>query len=183
MMDPATAFQLTCGVIQLIGFGIKTAKACHEIHKSKNALTLEYENLDRETRLLRTTSTSIIDRLNALPRVHLNPEQGHLLQIAENCSQHAQTLLREIDRLKLMGVHHKRNAPVQWTKSMFRKGKIQDVQAQLAKYQKLLDTQMLSSLWYVSTSPRRLSLRDLTGGHKPRPRYAQRGTAEIATAD
>lgn len=44
-MDPATAFQLACGTIQLIEFGIRTTKDLREIWKSTQSLTAEYERL------------------------------------------------------------------------------------------------------------------------------------------
>ena len=62
-MDPGTAFQLVCGAIQLIDFGISTAKAFHDIYKSKDALASENDRLDQETQKLRAASTQITARL------------------------------------------------------------------------------------------------------------------------
>ena len=146
-MDPATAFSVACGVIQLIDFGIKTTKAFHEIYGSKNSLTAANEKLDHETQLLDTTSQSVTSRLESLANSQLTPDQIHLKTIAEECKRHCQDLLERLDKLKLKGVHRKRDVPVQWFRLVRHKGDIERIQDQLMRCQKLLDTQMLVSLW------------------------------------
>ena len=51
-MDPATIFQVVCGAIQLIQLGINAAKAFNEIYNSKDALTADSAQLDRDTEAL-----------------------------------------------------------------------------------------------------------------------------------
>ncbi|KAI9686096.1 MAG: hypothetical protein M1822_004080 [Bathelium mastoideum] len=145
-MDPATAFQLACGALQLVDFGIKTVKAFREIYQNKDALTLENEKLDHNTQLLHATTLGITNHLRSLANVQLTPEKLHLQQVTEECTHRAQVLLDELGKLKLAGPRRKRDVFGQWTKTTRSRGKIDGMQTQLMRCQKLLDTQMLVNI-------------------------------------
>ena len=146
-MDPATIFQFVCGALQLIEFGLGTARAFHEISESKDALTLENTRLDHETKLLHTASSQISLRLQGLGSAHLTPEQAHLQQLALKCQQVAQNLLDRLDKVKVVGNRSKRKIPVQWVRLKLEKEKIDKDEAELRRCRELLDTQMLVTLW------------------------------------
>ena len=148
-MDPATAFQLVCGALQLVEFGVGTAKAFHDIYKSKEALTSENERLDQQTQLLRTVSSQISSRLHGFTQTQPTPEKTQLLDLARRCNQAAKNLLERLNKLKVTGPRSKRKVPVQWAKLLLEKGKIEKDQVQLERCRELLDTQMLVNVWYV----------------------------------
>ncbi|KAI9652360.1 MAG: hypothetical protein M1831_006838 [Alyxoria varia] len=145
-MDPATAFQVACGVLQLIEFGVDTAKLFQQIYTSKSSLTAETQRIDYETQLLKTTSASVTFRLKSVSKTQLNPKQAHLCQIAEECDDLAQRLLSTLDSLKQTGPQRRRDVPAQWWKFRREKGKIEDIRVQLERRQELLNTQMLAKL-------------------------------------
>ena len=124
-MDPATAFQVFCGAIQLIQFGIGTTKAFQDIYRSKNALTSEYNQLSHEMTSLRTTSSQISSRLQRLNQAPLTREQAHLHDVAKDCDRLAGDLLKRLDGLKLTGHQRHRDVPLQWLKLMREKGRIE----------------------------------------------------------
>ena len=115
-MDPATAFQLVCGALQLIEFGVGTAKAFHDIYKSKDALTSENERLGQLAELLRTASSQISSRLQSLAGAQPTQEKRQLRDIAERCERSAKNLLKRLDKLKVTGTLSKRKVPVQWAR-------------------------------------------------------------------
>ncbi|KAL9110593.1 MAG: hypothetical protein Q9227_004951 [Pyrenula ochraceoflavens] len=145
-MDPVTAFSLACGVVQLIDFGIKTTKTFHDIYKSKNAQTLEHQQLEREMQMLDASLASVTSRLDTKAQDALTPDQARLQRLAAECKGYARTLLGEINELKLTSPVRKRDVPSLWLKVMRRKSKIDAVQPQLVRCRGLLDTQMLVNL-------------------------------------
>ena len=149
-MDPATTFQVVCGAIQLIELGIGAAKAFHEIYTSKDALTADNARLDRDTEALRIASSQISSQLQVVVSARLSTEHLQLQEVARRCDQAAQDLIRRLDKLKTSGPRSKRRVPLQWVKLLREKGKIQEDREELQRCRKLLDTQMLVTLWYLS---------------------------------
>ena len=149
-MDPATAFQLVCGAMQLLQFGFDTVKAFHDIAKSPEALTSDFVHLEYETNALGASCAQISKRLSMLSQAQLSPEQAHLKSVAQDCEQTAVTLKAQIDKLKLTGPHSKLKLPIQWARLMLEKERIKRIQAQLQRCQQRLDTQMHVDLWCVS---------------------------------
>ena len=145
-MDPATAFQLVCGALQLIEFGVSTAGALRDISKSSNALTPGIEQLDRDAQKLREASRQIASPLQNVAQFPLTHEQTQLRQVAEDCNQSAIELVKQLDEL---GAGHlpKHKVLGQWWKILRKKGKIAELQARLERGRVLLDTQMLVTLW------------------------------------
>ena len=91
---------------------------------------------------------------------HLTDLHGNLGPIAQDasvelqdlcskCSNTAQQLCTEVQKLKVNGPHRKREAVVKTVKAMWKKGAIEDLQKQLDGYQKLLDSNILVDLRFV----------------------------------
>ena len=146
-MDPATAFQLVCGALQLIQFGVDSVKACYEIYQSENAFTSENSQLDMATQKLRTSSSQVSDPLRDSQQVQLQPtpEQRELRRATELCNQKASDLLKRLDSLKPTGgvPLPKYKIPMQLAKLKLNKRKIEKDQAQLQQCKELFNTQML----------------------------------------
>lgn len=64
-MDPATAFQLACGAIQLVDLGLKATRTCREIHKNGSSLTTKNEQIEHEARQLKKILSELSSKLAA----------------------------------------------------------------------------------------------------------------------
>ena len=153
-MDPATNFQIVCGALQLIQFGIDSAKTCREIYQSGNALPVETGELDILTQRLRTSSSQVSSRLKQAQvqsQSQLSPGQQELCRAADLCYAQAGKLLKRLDSLKINGQPPlpKRRIAKQWAKWTLNKGKIEDDSTRLRQYQELFNTKMLVSIRYL----------------------------------
>ena len=148
-MDPVTALTVLCNVLQLIELGAKSAKAFHEICKSKEALTLENERLDQQTKLLSTISSQLSTRLQNVAQDRLTPEKEQLRDLAGECDQSARNLLKRLEKLKVTGPRSKREDLKRWWKSRQEEGKIDEDVKQLEQCRERMDKQMLVNLWYI----------------------------------
>lgn len=158
-MDPATAFSVVCGVVQLIEFGLFTASKFREIYKSSSALTAEADGLHSETSRLDRATSSLATRLSNIATVDsLTHDQKRLRQIALECNKLSQHLLSRLDKLKISGPLRKRDVPAQWMKIMRERDNIDKTQGQLNRMKDVLDTQMLVNLWCVRCSSQCLLL-------------------------
>ena len=150
-MDPATAFSIACGVVQLIEFGLSTAASFQEIYKSNTALTFEIDNLNSKTTSLDTAISSLSTRLSDTATTKsLSRDQKQLHQVALDCNKLSQDLLDQLDKLKISGRLRKRDVPAQWLKVTREKAKIERTCGNLSRLKAALDTQMLVNLWCVA---------------------------------
>ena len=150
-MDPGTAFQLVCGALQLIEYGVATAKVCYEIHHSASSLSSAYEELDYDTGLLSSATSALKGDLSIVKdkNVSLTPDQLRLRRVATECDDLAKDLVNHVDRLKYTKQKRKRNVPKQCLRLARSKSKIEKLQDQLRSRQKILDKEMLIKLWSV----------------------------------
>ena len=145
-MEAAAAFSIACGVLQVIDFGVRAAKALHEIYKSENALTSEISHLHYLTQGLSTSTSEVVGRYRNVDPAQLSPEKTQLLHIAQDCHDTAKNLFECLDKLSLTGPKQKRQVFKQWWKLRREKEKIDKDQLQLERLRKLLDTTMLVNL-------------------------------------
>ena len=146
-MDPATAFQLACGAVQLIGFGCKTAKAIRQIYKNNSALLDANEQLDKESKQVQTTTISIRQRLGSTPSDQLTEDQRRLQRVVQDCCDLNDELLQKLNGLKVSGTKQKRHIPKILLKSMRDKSNIEDIHNRLKSCLFLLNTELLSGIW------------------------------------
>ena len=151
-MDPATAFQLCCGVVQLIEVGIKTARNVREIWKNSSSIPVELDVLDKETGHLQRNVHSLEDHLEILKAIDggLDRDQHLLVKTAREGNRLTHDLLTRIDGLKQHGQSRKRDMPSQLLKIQRSKRRIDELSVTLQRKKELLNTSLLVNLWYVS---------------------------------
>ncbi|KAL9107794.1 MAG: hypothetical protein Q9227_007309, partial [Pyrenula ochraceoflavens] len=147
-MDPATSFQIFCGAIQLVHFGISTVNSIQRLHNSISGLSSENELLEHETRLLQTSCTQISASLSIRFEGQLTAEQSNLRLLAMECEQTANNILGRVGQLRLTGTQSKWKAAVQHVKTLRQKSKLQQDEAKLRNLQRQLDTRVIVNLWH-----------------------------------
>lgn len=148
-MDPATAFQLACGAITLVDFGIRTARDLYEIWESSASMTADNVRLEQETLRLEHANTRLKTHLSNVQGVDqkLTLNQRQLKAVVLEIDRLTSELLCRLARLRSTGRRRKRDVPGLYVKSLRERPGIRKIQAQLEKQQKMLDTSMLINLW------------------------------------
>ena len=148
-MDPATAFQLTCGAIQLIEFGIRTSNTFREIYKHRSSLSTDNERLEEETQRLSELTCALSMKLSqsSTNENPLKPDEKRLQQVTQACSEAAAEILEKIANLKPSGKKRRRDIPGLWLKASRERDSIDKAKARLDGLQKQLDSRMLSNVW------------------------------------
>lgn len=138
-MDPFTVFSLVCGVVQIVDTSMEVATKCRELYK---------DGASSEDREIEEMAKNLMDlHRNLDPRAQDGP--GELQDLFSKCSDTAQQLCTEVQKLKVNGPHRKREVVVQTVKAMWKRSTIEAIQKQLEGYQKLLDSNILVELRFV----------------------------------
>ena len=138
-MESLAAFTLACGVIQVVDFSTKVAKKCHELYK---------DGVTSENRDIEEMAKHLTDLCNNLG---LKDQGGvdDILDLGLKCSSTAQTLIEELEKLKVNGPHRKWQAVRTALETRSKRKVIDNIQKQLENYQKLLDSTILVDLRFV----------------------------------
>lgn len=135
-MDPLSAFSLLCGIIQVIDSSIGVAKKCRDLYKDgASSETTEVEEMAKHLTNLRT-DLDLTER----------NDPGDLCELGSQCSDTAQELIVELQKLKINEPNRKRKVVGKALKIMLRKGAIEDIRKRLEDYQKVLDSRILVDL-------------------------------------
>ena len=138
-MDPITVFSLVCGVIQIVNTSMEVAKKCRELYK---------DGASSEDREIENMAKHLMDLHGSLdPRAQGGP--GELQDLRSKCSDTAQQLCSEVQKLKVNGPHRKREVVFKTVKAMWKRNAIEDIQKQLDGYQRILDSYILVNLRFV----------------------------------
>lgn len=148
-MDPATAFQLAYGAIELVELCIKTSKAFFEIYRSSPSSPADAERFDRKTALLDKTTSRLSAHLVDLKSLNTSftRDQKEVYQIAGDCERLSRDVLGRLQSFKPSSPLRKRDIPAQWMKFTREKSKIEKAHQELLRYHKILGSEMLISLW------------------------------------
>lgn len=144
-MDPATAFQVTCGAIQLVGVGILVASTYREVSKAGSTSQVQKLCLEsqRLSDIISRTDEDLKTRKSLGP---LSPEDANLHLAVQDCINAATELRDLLNDLVL------KNSKRPWeifgkTVRNFRyKSKVDDAQAKLEGCLRRVDTAKLASL-------------------------------------
>ena len=146
-MDPATAFSVVCGSLQIVEQGIKAVQVVREIHKSKDGLSEEYDMIASYAEALSTSYSQISAQLQSTNQTGLNTEKAHLKTVAIECGRVAENLGSRLEKLHKTNPRPGYKAVGQWARLQLSKDDIEKDRDRLDKCQKLLDTQLLVNLW------------------------------------
>lgn len=149
-MDPASAFALACGVIQVIqaSYGlINTTKQLHDRGSIEKSALLK-DQISQTDRLLFDLDTG---RAHAPSDEADQKEYGELLDLAANCDNSAQELLKLLRHFDVSGPHKAWKSLKMSPEIMWRMSTIEKLREKMDTYRELLDSRILASLWYVFT--------------------------------
>ena len=139
-MDPLTAFSCACGVIQVVNFSLKIVSKVKEL-SSKGRLE-EFDDIEHVSKHLSDLRLKIDS-----PPIGGNPsEDTALLDLSQKCSMTAQSILTELDSLKLNDRKRKRDVLSKSVASFCKKAKIEELEKSLNKLRNVLETGMLLDL-------------------------------------
>ena len=146
-MDPATAFSIACGIVNLIQFGIEVGKEGYEIYGSPSALTARHEHLDRSAHELQGLCGQLQSRLeNIAPHQTLTDEDQRIFRTAKECAAAASELHDLLSRLKTYDRRSKRQALTAAFKGRWERGSIEAATRRLGECQSTVDTALLARL-------------------------------------
>lgn len=141
-MDPLTAFGLTCNLIQVIDFGLKTIKTCRDIHARGST----GENLDIAYVSNHLTELcSDIERSTPASLGQTSVFDKQLKDLAAQCAATAQELLAELKKLQVDPKDRVRLFK-KTLETIWKRGRIVEAQKKLETYRKTLDTRILARL-------------------------------------
>ncbi len=146
-MDPLTAFSLACGVFQVVDFSTKIVSKCREVYK--HGVSSENKEIESMAKHLADLATELklpnpIQSPGSAPQLYQDDQE--LLKLAEQCSETAAKLIEELQKLRIQGQHRKRDAFRKAIKTIWKNDTIQDIQRDLERYRKTLDTRILITL-------------------------------------
>lgn len=139
-MDPLSAMSLACNIIQVIDFSTKVVNSCRQLYKD-GALS---GNQDVEA--MTKYHTSLRNHLD-LPNQR-SPDE--LLELGRKCSDTADDLIKELQKLKIKGPRKKREVASKAFKTFWKKDAIDEIWRRLCDYKKILDTHILVDLRCVN---------------------------------
>lgn len=174
MGDPASAFGVAAGVIQLITFTSDLIGKGREIHKNASGTLVKYEDLEIITQSLAELTESIPLRTSAKssgvatrdkidnelhnmwrarpwrvvddPRKSLERSDMELSRLVKECREVSFQLLEVLEDLKVEGRHKRWASFRQALISVWKEDKIDELSDRLEGYRRQIDTTLLMSL-------------------------------------
>lgn len=145
MVDPATAFQIGCGAIQLAELCYKGIKTVHEISKNASGLTDVHERIVSETKSIQDSSTSVHDGLAKLISAgsSLSADQKRLEDACKACVAASSDLTTTLDRLRVDKQDKTRARLKKLFGNFAERHKIRELQEKIEKLRKQVDTDLL----------------------------------------
>lgn len=139
-MLPLDIVSLTCNVITIVDFGIKTVAACNELRK--NGSTKELSDTSANAVQLKLS----FDRLKASTPATAGPKDVSLVCLARDCAATAQALLNELDKLNITKSQGALKTLIKALEISWKKGDIEKLQRKLEQHRRALDTRILTGL-------------------------------------
>ena len=143
-MDPASAFAVACGAVQLTGVCLKAAKACRQILKNKRGTTNENEVLAVYVEQISPVAATVDNSLKSAGS-KISEDQQRLHKIVKECLNLAEEMRIMIEylsssetQLRIFLRHYKK------------KDAVRDLQAKLARCHKVFDTELLMNMRYAT---------------------------------
>ncbi len=147
-MDPVTAFSLACGVIQVVDFSLRLLSRSKEIHE-KGSLA-ENDSLEYLTRHVRDLNLELQTPVvgTSYGRAQSQGEQD-LKQLADKCSETAQTLVTELSKFKVSDPKSKTQVLKVSLRAMLKRSTLKEIEGKMNSYRDMLNTRILVELRYI----------------------------------
>ena len=150
-MDPISALGLACNVIQIIGFGQEVFSLARRLSKDSSP---DPSLADTSARLS-DLSGELQNSLNKQKQTgNLDQNQLRIQNVANKCLSLSNNLGEELDQIKWKadpnGTTSKtqRRLPGQIWRSLRRKSKIDKLQAEMTQIEQIMQTTILTDMWY-----------------------------------
>ena len=152
-MDPLTALSLGCNVIQVIDVSAKIVTRCKELYK--DGASAKNKDIESMAKYLADVSTDL--KLPETSPSAGSAQQGcqedeKILKLAQQCSETANDLICELQKLAIQGPYRKRDAVLKAVKQTWNKTIIENFENRLEQHRKTLETLILIDLRYVRYS-------------------------------
>ncbi|KAL8977889.1 MAG: hypothetical protein Q9205_006405, partial [Flavoplaca limonia] len=143
--DPASAFSLVVGVVQVVDVSFRALSACREIHKD-GSLAQHRDSQEITQQLLETTQHLENSHINvsASAAKHSND----VVEVSKKCSETASKILTELNKLQRDPKGGFRDSVAKGLRSLRKKQFLTETQAKLNSYREILNTRILSKLDY-----------------------------------
>ena len=150
-MAELAAFGVACNAMQVIDFGIQTIALCWKIYK--HGSLEEHAAMDDRSKKVSESAKDLRQWLGQLKsRRSLSATESQLQEIASKCADAADELHSRIEKIT-GGVNSGLLGTLQKTGRTIRnKSKIESMEANLFKYQQVLETQILVHMEYALRS-------------------------------
>ena len=151
-MDPVTGVGLIAAVIQLVKFGVDTVSAIRRVHQQGSAG--RYDDAEYTTNHLADLTRSLQQSLQAsnTQSPALSKAERDLIDVGRKCEDCAGKLQHELGKLHLQPRSSVLAATRKVFRSIWKQPKIDEISKDLASYQAVLETSLLSRLRYVQYS-------------------------------
>ncbi|KAI9669876.1 MAG: hypothetical protein M1831_006911 [Alyxoria varia] len=144
-MDPATAFQVACSALQLAHLCHKGVKTAQQAYNSTTGLSHANETIEEEAKDIDRACTFVKDGLSSLRSVEckLSPTQKDLQRVCDDCIRLSNELRTILDRLRPEQGGTRRRFVDRLKNSYMQRNNIKELEEQLDKRRKQLDTDIL----------------------------------------
>ena len=146
-MDPLTALSLACNVLQIIELGATMVAKCKELYK--HGALAEHQEVESMARHLTNLTTDMELPESFSSAESVQQEDKGIWTLAQQCSETANELIRELQKLGIQGTHRKRDAVRKAIKETWKQNPFESIQRRLEQYQRTLNTLILINLRYV----------------------------------
>ncbi|KAL8885000.1 MAG: hypothetical protein Q9215_007073 [Flavoplaca cf. flavocitrina] len=143
--DPASAFSLAVGVVQVVDVSFRALSACREIHKD-GSITRHRDSREITQQLLET--------IQLLENCHINvsasaaKHNNDVVDVSKRCSETATEILTELNKLQRDPKGGFRDSLAKGLRSLRKKQFLAETQAKLDSYREILNMCILSKLDY-----------------------------------
>lgn len=139
-MDPITGISLAASIVQLVHFGISSAKAFQEIYQ--HGSTTEYTSADVTAGLLASLTNSVQQSLHNTKTqgTVLSAEEKELIDLARKCEDCVNKLQDELRKLQVQPQVSHLKAVRKAARSIWKKNAIIKIQEELEGYRRVLET-------------------------------------------
>lgn len=146
-MDPVTAFQVSCGVIQLVGLGVKVVSTCKEISENASSLSPTNNELSHDAYSLNAMTQRLSEQLRTATSVQgLTKDELQLKGNADESLEATKELQELLDSLKIKDQKSKRYVLRKAVKGVWLQKKIDEVQNRMTRCQQRLNTGILMDI-------------------------------------
>ena len=144
MLDPLAALSIASAVIQIVDFGCKLVSETQQIYRSASGATKH-----NVTRQEITEDIEILYKNLSRQNRRLSGDDIELGDLVDLCSQEAEKLLTLLEELKVGPDATQWKSFKKAIKSARKKGKVENIETQLIKIQKQINSRLLVMMTYV----------------------------------